>query len=368
MLVESEGCREFRETLHRYLDDDLALVDQATFVGHLSTCSSCRGALLQFSEHIQAHRILAAGGRLDSESKVALRAAVPAEFASISNRVVRSRARTLGRLKLQILQVYLKHILSQHAWGPGVLDSDGLKAAQTASDKLLSNLERFEESSVIFADGGPVDLRQLKGVLDQPSEVARPGYSAQLMHIARGLLAARTLDPTLDDPVLHLLGAILEELGYYPEARQMFLALAELMAEVQPHKRARALSSAARTSLRFLGEYEQALSWLLEADRLFPNRWTIEYNLASWYVWPANPHRALETGRLWLEKCIRDCRKPEQLQNFLRQDTVMAGLFQGMLSGPSKGLSTAAVGAPVSAGSQPLTWGASPDIVRGEPA
>lgn len=325
MPAEREGCREFRDTLHRYLDENLALVDQATFVGHLAVCPSCRGALLQFSHHIQAHKILAAGGQLDAESAQSLRAAVPLEFSAVSERVVRARARTLGQLKFQILQVYLKHILSEHAW-PEVLDEAGLQKAHDASRSLLDNLERYKESSVIFADGGPVDLKDLRAVLDSPIDPDHEGLDPQLLNIARGLLSARTLDPSLDEYVLQLLGAILEQLGFFAEARQMFLTLANVGSKARNHLRSRALSSAARTSIRFLGDFAPALEWLKEANQLYPHRWTIEYNLASWYLWRTNPHRDVKEGARWFRACQKDCPKEETLQNLLLHDPPMQGL------------------------------------------
>lgn len=108
----------------------------------------------------------------------------------------------------------------------------------------------------------------------------------------------------------------------------MFLALADIMGRSQPHKRARALASAARTSLRFLGAYAEALQWLKEANELFPRRWTIEFNLASWYLWEKNPERDPEQGRAWLEKCWQDCKKPAELQRLIDQDLIMRGLCQ----------------------------------------
>lgn len=321
-----QGCLAFRDTLHRYLDEDLELVDQASFVGHMAVCEQCRSALLQFSEHIQAHRILAAGGRLDSDIIRSLEKQVPPDFSSISKRVIRQRARALGRLKAQILQVYLKNLADEHAW-PRLLSQTELNEASTTSEALIGRIEHFKESDVIFADGGPVDVRMLREVLGTPSPAYSGGREAQLWHIARGLLTARALDPGLDEYVLHQLGLILEELGYHREARQMFLTLAELTPQSRAHLRARALNSAARTSLRFLGEFDKARSWLEEADRLFPHRWTIEYNLASLFLWDGCPFRSTQLARQWFDACRQDS-NPTQLAYLLEHDASMRRLCE----------------------------------------
>ncbi len=327
MLEGAENCREFRDTLNRYLDQDLELVGQATFVGHLAACARCRSTLLQYSDHIQAHRIMAAGGHLDRESVQALKRVVPSDFAAISDRIVRKRARELGRLKLQILQVYLKHVLSEHAW-PRVLGEDELPAARAASRALMENLERFKESSIIFADGGMVDLRSLRDVLEQPLDGEREGIEPQLRHIARGLLSSRTLDPSLDEYVLQLLGVIFERLGYYREARHMFQTLAQVTPHLRPHLRAQALNSAAHTSFRYLGAFDDARRYLEEAARLYPDRWTIEYNLAALYLWPDNPHRDIERAGQWWRACRRHLPSWDKLQNLLAHDHVMRQLLE----------------------------------------
>lgn len=316
-----EGCLAFRDTLHRYLDEDLELVDQASFVGHMAVCEQCRTALLQFAEHIQAHRILAAGGRLDSDIIRSLEKRVPPDFSSISKRVIRQRARSLGRLKAQILQAYLKSLTDEHAW-PTLLNQSELNDASTTSEVLIGRIEHFKESDVIFADGGPVDVRMLREVLGTPSPTTSGQREAQLWHIARGLLTARTLDPGLDEYVLHHLGLILEQLGYHLPARQMYLTLAELTPQSRAHLRAKALNSAGRASLRFLGEFDRARGWLEEADRLFPHRWTIEYNLASLFLWEGCPFRSLESARRWFDACRQDS-NPSQLAYLLEHDAPM---------------------------------------------
>lgn len=330
MADEREGCRVFRELLHRHLDGKLELADEATFVGHMAVCTRCRGALEQFNSHIQAHRVLASGGRMDLATARALKRALPAEFSSLSSRVVRSRARKLGQLKLQVLQVYAQHLLAGHAW-PTLLDPKALQEAEDASNCLLNNLARYKEDDMIFADGGPVVFSELRQVLATPMDPAHEGLDHQLRHIARGLLTARTLNPDLDEHVLQLLGMILEHLGHYAEAQKMFLSLAELPGSTRHHLRARALSSAARTSIRFLQAFDQARRWLEEAAALYPQRWTISYNLASLYLWPSNPQRNERLGNAHFFACVRECNHPEKLEQTILADEVLGPYFRHLL-------------------------------------
>ncbi|MFM7203918.1 MAG: zf-HC2 domain-containing protein [Myxococcota bacterium] len=330
MPNEREGCRVFRDLLHRHLDDALDLADEATFVGHMAVCARCRGALDQFNSHIQAHRVLASGGRMDAATARALKRALPEEFSALSGRVVRSRARKLGQLKFQVLQVYAQHILNGHAWPP-LLDPQALQEAEDASNSLLDNLARYKEDDMIFADGGPVVFNQLRRVLSIPLDQEHEGMDHQLRHIARGLLTARTLNPELDEHVLQLLGMILERLGHYQEAQTMFLSLAELQGPTRYHLRARALNSAARTSLRYLQAFEQARRWLEEAAALYPQRWTIEYNLASLYLWPSNPNRNERLGRAYFLECVRHCHQPEKLEQTVDADETLGSTLRRLM-------------------------------------
>jgi len=327
MLEPSRGCDTFRDTLNRSLDGDTELVDEAAFVSHIGGCVPCRRALQHYNRHIQAHRILAAGGRMDAHSVASLSQNLPHEFGFISDRLVRKRAKSLGTLKFRILQVYLKHVLSEHAWPP-VLDEAALSEAQAASENLIDNLERYKESDVIFAEGGPVDLSGVRTALEKPLDGSGEGLEPQLQMIARGLLTARTLNPGLDEYILHLLGVILERLGFYAQARDMFLALARRTPDLRDHLRARALNSAGRTAFRHLGAFQQALAYLSEAEALFPGRWTVEYNLASWYVWPTNPERDPARAAPYFEAFAAHIQDVDRFENLLGQDITVRLLFE----------------------------------------